>query len=94
MLEAVKRALRLTKNTYDAELSALIAAAKADLKISDIDNDVIDGSTVDPLVQMAVITYCRMNFGSPADYDKLKASYENQKAQMITATGYGFEVIE
>jgi hypothetical protein len=29
-----------------------------------------------------------MNFGEPEDYDRLKASYDEQKAQLSTATGY------
>ena len=43
----------------------------------------------DPLVVQAVKTYVRMSFGSPSDYDRLKRSYDEQKAQMQTATGYG-----
>lgn len=41
-----------------------------------------------PLILRAVITYCRVHFGSPDDYDRLKASYDEQKAQMQMATGY------
>ena len=42
----------------------------------------------DALVLRAVVTYCRLNFGQPDDYDRLKASYDEQKAQMGMATGY------
>ena len=41
-----------------------------------------------PLIKRAILTYVRMNFGTPPDYDRLKASYDEQKAQMQTATGY------
>ena len=41
-----------------------------------------------PLILRAVITYCRVHFGTPEDYDRLKASYDEQKAQMQMATGY------
>ena len=35
-------------------------------------------------------TYCKAHFGSieGAEYDRLKAAYEEQKAQLQTATGY------
>lgn len=89
MLNKVKAALRLTVNDYDGELTNLISAAIADLGLVGINDDKL--VETDSLVSMAVITYCRMRFGSPSDYDKLKASYDEQKAQMISATGYGME---
>lgn len=85
MLEAVKRAMRLTVDAYDEELLDLIAAAKKDLGIAGV--TMADVET-DPLMRRAIVTYCRMSFGSPDDYDKLKASYDEQKAQMYAATGY------
>lgn len=91
MLAIVKKALRLTVNNYDDELTLMINAALADLGIVGIDSTLLTDATTDPLVKQAVITYCRMHFGSPDDYDRLKASYDEQKAQMITATGYGIE---
>lgn len=82
MLDAVKIALRITTTAYDSEISALIESAKADLGIVGITED-------DDLVKQAIKTYVRMNFGSPSDYDRLKRSYDEQKAQMQSATGYG-----
>lgn len=86
MLTAVKLALRITTNAYDDEIQALIDAAYLDLGIAGIDTETISN---DPLVVQAVKTYVRMSFGSPSDYDRLKRSYDEQKAQMQTATGYG-----
>lgn len=85
MLEKVKLALRITTPAFDSELSDLILAALADLGIAGVDCD-----DSDPLIQRAVITYCRVNFGEPSDYERLKKSYDEQKAQLQTATGYGF----
>jgi hypothetical protein len=87
MLEAVKLALRITAQAYDQELELLIQAALDDLGIAGVASDLTDA----PLIRRAVITYCRLHFGSPPDYDRLKASYDEQKAQLQMATGYNGE---
>lgn len=84
MLEAAKTALRITVTDFDSEIQALIDAAKQDLGIA----GVLMYGDMDALVRRAVITYVRCHFGSPDDYDRLKASYDEQKAQLQTATGY------
>lgn len=84
MLEKVKLALRITTTAYDSELTDLIESAKLDMGIA----GVVIPETIDALVTKAVITYCKMSFGLPEDYDRLKASYDEQKAQLISATGY------
>lgn len=84
MLKRVKLALRVSTSAYDDEIESLIEAAKLDLGIAGV--EIFD--EFDALVTRAVITYCRMNFGSPFDYDRLKASYDEQKAQLSMATGY------
>lgn len=84
MLEQVKLALRISTTAYDSELTYLIDAAKLDLGIA----GVVLPEELDALVQRAVITYCKMSFGLPEDYDRLKKSYDEQKAQLSTATGY------
>ena len=85
MLENVKTALRLTTDAYDGEIRDLIASAQLDLGIAGV-----EGCEADPLIRRAIITYCRLHFGDLADgvYDRLKASYDEQKAQMSMATGY------
>ena len=84
MLEKVKNALRITVGNYDGELTNMIAAAFSDIGLTGVVTQAND-----PLVEQAVITYCRIHFGSPDDYDRLKRSYDEQKAQLITASGYG-----
>lgn len=88
MLALVKLALRITTDAFDVELNMLIAAALADLGLTDISEDVLDADTNIALIQRAVITYVRCNFGQPDDYERLKASYDEQKAQLSMATGY------
>lgn len=84
MLDSVKMALRITTDAFDAELTDLIEMALADMRLAGIINLDVN----DPLIKRAVITYCRLNFGQPDDYDRLKASYDEQKRQMGMATGY------
>ena len=84
MLEKVKLALRTVTDKYDSELNDLIDAAKLDLGIAGV--SVPD--TLDALVSKAIITYCKMSFGLPEDWDRLKRSYDEQKAQLSNASGY------
>lgn len=84
MLEAVKLAMAITSSAYDQEIQGLINAALFDLGIAGVDKTLTD----DPLIIQAVKTYCRAHFRSPADYDRLKAAYDEQKAQLMIATGY------
>lgn len=84
MLELVKLALRISTDAFDTELNMLIAAAQTDLGIAGVTLP----AELDPICQRAVITYCKMNFGEPDEYDRLKASYDEQKAQLSMATGY------
>ena len=86
MLEAVRKALRIKTTAYDSELEQLILAAQLDLGVAGVVLET--NATLDALVQTAVITYCKMHFGQPDDYDRLKRSYDEQKAQLATCTGY------
>ena len=84
MLSKAKIALRLTTDAYDEEINDLIEAAKIDLGIAGVELP----ENLDALCTRAVLTYVRLHFGQPEDFDRLKKSYDEQKAQMVTATGY------
>ena len=84
MLDRVKIALRITSNTFDDELNGLIASAQLDLGIA----GVVLPAELDEVCKTAIITYCKMNFGNPDNYDRLKCAYDEQKAQLSRATGY------
>lgn len=84
MLEQVRNALRIRTNAFDVELAMLIEAAQIDLGIAGVTLP----TELDAIVKMAIITYVKMNFGEPDEYDRLKASYDEQKAQLSMATGY------
>lgn len=82
-LELCKTALRVVTTAYDSEIESYISAAELDLGIAGV-----EFNEADELVQKAIMTYVRMSFGDPANYDRLKASYDEQKAQLQNATGY------
>lgn len=85
MLAAVKVAVRRTDTTaFDTELSGLIDAGLKDLGIAGIDTT----DTTDPLIVRAVCTYCKTNFGETDEYDHLKGSYDEQKAQLQMSSTY------
>ena len=84
MLEKVKLALRTTTDAFDDELNNLILAAQTDLGIA----GVVVPEELDAICTVAIVTYCKLHFGEPDEYDRLKASYDEQKAQLSMATGY------
>ena len=86
LLEKTKLALRVTVNNYDSDLNDLIDAAKLDLGIAGVTLP----ASLDAVCERAIITYCKVHFSALSDgeYTRLKASYDEQKAQLGTATGY------
>ena len=83
-LDKVKMALRISTTALDDELADLIKAAEQDLGSA----GVVLPTELDEICDRAVITYCKLQFGLPEDADRLKRSYDEQKAQLVTATGY------
>lgn len=85
LIPKVKEAARISTDVFDeGQLTDLITAAQMDLGIA----GVLVPAEYDALVSQAVITYCLMNFGLVDEYDRLKRSYDEQKAQLMTASGY------
>lgn len=87
LLTAVKLALRVKTTSFDSEIEGLILASLDDLKVAGV---AITAGTeqTDPLIVRAVTTYAKANFGEPDEYERLKASYDEQKAQLVTCTGH------
>lgn len=83
-LDKVKMALRISTTALDNELADLIKAAEQDLGVA----GVVLPDTLNEICTTAIITYCKMRFGLPDDVEWLKKSYDEQKAQLVTATGY------
>ncbi|GHU54701.1 hypothetical protein FACS1894132_09730 [Clostridia bacterium] len=77
MLETVKLALRIKSDAFNNELLALINAAKDDLLRSGVEELNTD------LYNLAVITFCRANFGDNEKSKQLLELYDKQKSMMI-----------
>lgn len=91
LLAKVKVACRVTSDAYDGELTDLIASALADMGITDIAPEVLSGD-YSPLIETAIKTYCRINHPyegmDDAAMKRLKASYDEQKAQLLMSSDY------
>ena len=89
LLDKVRMGCRVTTTAFDEELNDLICAGIRDIGITDVKPELLQNvNQLPPLVQRAVITYCRLNFGQPDDYDRLKRSYDEQKAQLLMSSDY------
>ena len=84
LIYSAKMAARITTDFYDVEVERLLNAAMLDLGVA----GVVIPSDIDNLVRQAAITYFLMHFGQPDNYERLKRSYDEQKAQLSTKTGY------
>lgn len=88
MFELVKLGLRITGDDFNDEITLLINAGLKDLGLTDIKDDLLTDQTTDPLLIKAVTTYVKLNFGEPDEYERLKQSYDEQKAQLLMSSKY------
>ena len=88
LLDKIKRSCHITSTAYDEELEELMDAAELDLgRTADIRTDSVG---TDALLDRAIITYCmmhRINVDKDT-YARLKASYDEQKSQLMTSSSY------
>lgn len=86
ILDEVKKALRVNQSATDSEVQRLINSAKTDLGIAGV--EVPD--ELDDICTTAIIAYCKFSYGNmePGDAQRWKKIYDEQKAQLSTATGY------
>lgn len=84
LITKTKLARRIKTDAFDSEISDLLDSAMLDMGVA----GVVIPEEVTPLVETAAITYVACHFGDPDDYDRLKKSYDEQKAQLSMATGY------
>ena len=84
LIYEAKKAKRIRTDDFDSEVERLLKAALLDLGVAGVSVP----AELDALVSQAAITYFLANFGEPEDYASLKASYDEQKAQLSMTSGY------
>ena len=100
LLKKTKDAMAIKTTARDGELAGLIDAGAHDLSVAGVrfngtvsfevtQSGVTDNSTLtDNLVIRAIITYVRMYFGSPDDFERLRTAYRDQKAMLMNCSSY------
>lgn len=93
MLDKVKLALRVTASAFDEEVTDLIAAAKADLRLVGInvpkDEEGSPAKAVgDPLIERAIILYAKAEFGYNGDGERYRKAYDYLKCALSLAGDY------
>lgn len=84
LIDSAKLAARITTSAFDEQVDMLLDTAMLDLGVAGVEVP----ETLTPIVKQAAITYFLAHFGAPEEYDRLKRSYDEQKAQLATCTGY------
>lgn len=75
--DKVKLALRISHNLLDAEISDVIASARAELKRAGVDSDKADGD--DEIIETAIKTYALAYYASDVkDADRYQESFKYQ----------------
>lgn len=86
MLSTVKTALRITTNAFDTELTVLINAAISN--IEKLTGMTVNQTTPDPQHLVAIIAYCKWQFGDADEKDAWARIYEGRVKELMTMTGY------
>lgn len=84
LIDKVKKALRVTTDAYDDEITVYMDAALADLEVA----GVVTVDQSNPLIETAVIIYVKIHFGQQSGADRLKSLYDELKSQLGMATGF------
>lgn len=88
MLEAVKKALRVSHDALDDEITDLIEAARSDLAVSGV-NVTLVTMDADALIKRAIITYAKAHFVNDVDQaERYQVSYDLLKGHLTLAGDY------
>ena len=88
MLEQVKNALRIMSDDFDDEITLLIAACIENLQKLGVYVEVdTEGVPESAQIRLAVIAYCKWQFGNNEDKDQWREIYDRKLAEMKMMTG-------
>ena len=92
LLTKAKEVLRLSSNVTDTEVTDLIYSAIYDLRrVGIIVPDEVTPSymgAVDPLLERAILLYCKANYGYNDDSEKFRAAYEHLQIALSLSQEY------
>lgn len=85
ILDDIKTELRISGTDFDTEITGMINAAKKDLE----ESGVVKAVDTDYLVKMAIVLYCKGNFGwDNAEAPRYIEEYEKLRVKMALASDY------
>ena len=85
---SVRQYLRISHTRFDAEITDLIGAARADLLLGGIKASKVNDES-DTLIKRAIVCYVKAEFGlDNADADKYRESYNMLKRHLMLASEY------
>ena len=93
LLAKIKTSLRINHSALDTDVADTISACLADLRVCGILPDVTDeAKELNPLILNAVKIYCKAEYtDEPAKAARYKEGYNQLKACLMMAEGYGWE---
>jgi hypothetical protein len=93
LLDDIKLVMRISSTAYDDEINDCIDAAKAEMGLVGINDDLIVAT--DALVKGCIITYVKANFGwDNPDAERWQRSYEMRRNHLSLSREYGFYIIK
>lgn len=85
---SIRRYLRINHTHFDAEITDLIGAARADLLLGGIKADKVNDEG-DALIKRAIVVYVKAEFGlDNADGEKYRESYNMLKRHLMLSSEY------
>ena len=91
LVYSIRQYLRINHTRFDAEITDLIEAAKADLLLGGIIASKVENES-DALIKRAITCYVKAEFGlDNADADKYRNSYEMLKRHLQLSSEYIIE---
>ena len=95
ILEDVKKALRITNNAFDDEVTDLIKAGESDLRLAGIFfEDETPEEEYHPLIKRAILIYAKAHFGyENTEAERFEESYIMLKKQLIIAGEFYVPVV-
>lgn len=85
---SIRRYLRINHTHFDAEITDLIGAARADLLLGGIKAEKVNDEN-DALIKRAIVVYVKAEFGlDNADGEKYRESYNMLKRHLMLSSEY------